>query len=508
MSQIHYFLLTIAITVAITFWAARRNRGRAAFYAAEGRITAPQNGLAIAGDFLSAGTIFGIVGLFFGFGLDATPYMIGPLVGLLLMLAVIVRPLRRLGKYTLGDVITHRWPQSRGRTVVGLCSVAISLIYLVAQLVGAGALISIVFGIDFDRAVVIIAALMTLYVAFGGMLAATWVQIVKAVILVGMIAVIAVLCIARAGSFARLIDLAEANAQGLDLLAFGGMQMGLANSASLGLTLAVGMMGMPHILIRFFTVPDEASARKSLVIGTTIIGIAMAVVLLVLSPAGVVFVGSAPALRDASGAIIGGNNMITIHLAKVLGGDMMFGLMSAVALSTILAVVAGLTIAISSSTSHDIVAGLRRREPLSERAELAIFRLAAIATSIVATALAILFQAENITFLIVMSQTVAASTTFPLLILAIYWRGLTVAGAVAGGMFGLASSLLAIMAGPAAWVKALGHAQPLIGTDYPAIVTAPACFVVAWAVSRFDARRRSKDAMPTCLATGSPPPAE
>lgn len=501
MSQIHYFLLTIAVTIAITFWAARRNSGRASFYAAEGRITAPQNGLAIAGDFLSAGTIFGIVGLFFGFGLDAAPYMIGPLVGLLLMLAIIVTPLRRLGRYTLGDVITHKWSTPGARIVVGLCSVAVSLIYLVAQLVGAGALISIVFDIGFDRAVIIIATLMTIYVAFGGMLAATWVQIVKAVILVGMIAVMSFLCIDRVGSYGRLIDLAEIHTRGVDMLGFGGMHLGLASSTSLMLTLAVGMMGMPHVLIRFFTVPDEVAARRSLIIGTTIIGIAMAAVLLIISPAGIAFVGPEQSVRDASGAIIGGSNMITIHLARMLGGEVLFGLMSAVALSTILAVVAGLTISISSATSHDIVAGIRSRQPLSEKAELTTFRIAAIATSIAATALAIVFQAENITFLIVMSQTVAASTTFPLLIMAIYWRGLTAAGAVAAGLFGLLTSLLGIIVGPAAWVKALGHTEPLIATDYPAIATVPACFIVAWTVSRL-----TKDKAPTCLETGSAAP--
>ena len=492
MNQIYYFLATIAVTIAITFWAARRNSGRASFYAAEGKITAPQNGLAIAGDFLSAGTILGIVGLFFGFGMDAAPYMIGPMIGLLLMLAFIVSPLRRLGRYTLGDVIAHRLQSAQIRVVIGLCAVVISLIYLVAQLVGAGGLIAIVFGIPFNLAVMIIAALMTIYVAFGGMLAATWVQIVKAVLLVGMIAALAILCIVQAGGYARLFDLAEMSARSRDMFHFGGLHLGVFGAASLVLTLAVGMMGMPHVLIRFFTVPDEAAARRSLVIGTTVIGTAMAVVLLVIGPAGIAFVGAEETLRDASGAIAGGSNMITIHLARLLGGELLFGLMSAVALSTILAVVAGLTISISSATSHDLVLGVLTGKPLPERTEMILFRLAALITSAVATALAILFQAENITFLIVMSQTVAASTTFPLLVLAIYWRGLTVAGAVSAGLFGLVSSLLGIIAGPAAWVNALGHAEPLIPTDYPALVMVPATFAIAWIVSLLTAQPASR----------------
>jgi cation/acetate symporter len=483
MSQIHYFLVTVAITIAITFWAARRNTGRASFYAAEGRISAGQNGLAIAGDFLSAGTVLGIVGLFFAIGMDAAPYLITPLAGLFLMLTLIVGPLRRLGRYTLGDVVTHRLEAPRMRVVIGLCTIVISLINLVAQLVGAGALISIVFGIPFNIAVVTVAALMTVYVAFGGMLAATWVQIIKAVILIAMIGVLAALCIIHAGGYGKLFDLAAISARGRDFLEFGGLKLGVFGAISLALTQIAGMMGMPHLLIRFFTVPDERAARKSLVIGATIIGIAMATVLLVVGPAAVAFVGGDPSLRDPAGGIIGGTNMITMHLTRLLGGDVLFGLMSAVAFSTILAVVAGLTISISSATSHDLVLGLRTGPPLSERAEVGLFRLAAIVTSAVGVLLAILFQKENITFLLVMGQTVAASTTFPLLILAIYWRGLTAAGAVSAGLFGLVTSVAGIVAGPAFWVKALGHATPLIPTDYPALVTVPATFLVAWLVS-------------------------
>lgn len=489
MSQIHYFLATVAVTIAITFWAARRNSGRASLYAAEGKISAPQNGLAIAGDFLSAGTVLGIVGLFFTVGMDAAPYLITPLAGLFLMLTLIVGPLRRLGRYTLGDVVTHRIGAPRIRVVIGLCTIAISLINLVAQLVGAGALISIVFGIEFNHAVVIVAALMTIYVAFGGMLAATWVQIIKAIILIVMVAALAVLCIARAGGYAPLFDLAEISARSRDFLDFGGLQLGLFGAVSLALTQVAGMMGMPHLLIRFFTVPDEQTARQSLVIGTTIIGLAMATVLLVIGPAAIAFVGAEESLRDPAGGIAGGTNMITMHLARLLGGDLLFGLMSAVAFSTILAVVAGLTIAICSATSHDLVLGFRAGESLGEASEVALFRLAAIVTSAIATGLAILFQKENITFLIVMGQTVAASTTFPLLILAIYWRGLTATGAVAAGLFGLTTSVLGIGAGPAFWVKALGNAAPLIPTDYPALVTMPATFAVAWIVSVLTAPR-------------------
>lgn len=483
MTQIHYFIVTVLITVAITWWAARRNTGRASLYAAEGKITAGQNGLAIAGDFLSAGTVLGIVGLFFAVGMDAAPYLITPLAGLFLMLTLIVGPLRRLGRYTLGDVVSHRLSAGGPRIVVGLCTIVISLINLIAQLVGAGALIAIVFGIPFNIAVVIVTTLMTVYVAFGGMLAATWVQIIKAVILIAMVFVLAALCLSRAGGYGPLFDMAEISARSRDMLKFGGLQLGLFGAISLALTQVAGMMGMPHLLIRFFTVPDEKAARSSLIIGATIIGIVMATVLLVVAPAAIAFVANNPTLQAPGGGIVGGTNMITMHLVQILGGDVLFGLMSAVAFSTILAVVAGLTISISSATSHDLLPGVLKGG-LSERRELALFRLAAVVTSAIGTLLAILFQHENITFLIVMGQTVAASTTFPLLILSIYWKGLTTTGAVAAGLFGLITSVAGIVASPAFWVKALGHEEALIPTDYPALITIPATFLVAWLVSR------------------------
>lgn len=485
MSQIEYFFATIAITIAITYWAARRNSGRASFYAAEGKITANQNGLAIAGDFLSAGTILGSVGLFFTFGMDAAVYLVGPLAGLFLMLMLIVGPLRRLGRFTIGDVVASQLASPRIRVVIGLCTVVVSLINLVAQLVGAGGLIAIVFGIPFNQAVFIVGTLMALYVAYGGMLAATWVQIIKATLLVAMVAALVFLCIERVGGYSLLFQNPDAGPSARTLLGFGGLNLGPFGAASLMLTLIAGTMGMPHVLIRFFTVPDEQAARRSLAIGTTIISLMMAGVLLVIAPAAAVLVGADPSLRDESGAFIGGTNMITIYLSRLLGGDLLLGLMGAVVFSTILAVVAGLTISISSATSHDLIPGIIPGKPMSEKRELGLFRLAALATSAIAMALSILFQHENITFLIVMGQSVTASTIFPLLVLSIYWKKLTGTGAMVAGIFGLVTSLLGIMAGPAFWVKATGHAAPLIPTDYPALVTLPATLLVAWAVSRF-----------------------
>jgi cation/acetate symporter len=484
-ASISYFFITIAITLGITIWAAGRNTGKASFYAAEGKITGNQNGFAIAGDYMSAGTILGIVGLYTLIGVDVSLYFIAPLGGLCLGLAVLVGPLRRMGTFTLGDVVQSRLKAPRTRVIIGVCTITISLINLVAQMVGAGGLVSIVFGLEFNLAVVIVGGLMAIYVAFGGMLAATWVQIIKAGILVAAVIFLSILCIGRSeglGGLYALDDLLVGAST--SLYEFGALDQGLFSSISLAVASVAGMMSMPHLLIRFFTVPDERQAKRSLLVGTLLIGLTMGLVFLVVSPAGLLWVSANPNYHDASGAVLGGSNMITLHLARELGGELFFGIMSAVAFSTILAVVAGLTVAISSATSHDILSALSKNQNLSDRHEVMIFRLAAVLTSLIAVGLAVVFQHENLTFLIVMGLNVAASTTFPLLMLAIYWGGLSSAGAVAAGVVGLVSSVGLIVLSPAFWVRVLGNPEAIFPVDYPALICMPLAFTAAWLVSR------------------------
>jgi cation/acetate symporter len=484
-ASIGYFFATIAITLGITIWAARRNTGRASYYVAEGRITGTQNGFAIAGDYMSAGTILGIVGLYTLIGVDVSLYFIAPLAGLCIGLAVLVGPLRRLGRYTLGDVVQSRLGDPRTRMVLGVCTITISLINLVAQMVGAGGLISIVFGLPFNLAVVIVGGLMTFYVAFGGMLAATWVQIIKAAILVGGVILLSVLSVLKAGSLGEIYSQADKLvAGGSALFEFGAIDHGIFSAVSLAVASVAGMMSMPHLLIRFFTVPDVAQAQKSLLVGTVLIGFTMGLVFLVVSPAGVAWVAGNSAYQDSAGAVSGGSNMITLHLARHLGGDVLFGVMSAVAFSTILAVVAGLTVAVSSAMSHDIVAVIRPGDAMSESQEVRVFRLAALVTSALAVGLAVVFQHENLTFLIVMGLNVAASTTFPLLMLSIYWRGLTAWGAVAAGVVGLVSSVGLIILSPTFWVRVLGNDEAIFPSDYPALVSMSLAFAAALLVSR------------------------
>lgn len=478
-----WFLVTTALTLLITLWAARRGRDRAAMYAASSSLTSAQNGLAIAGDFMSANTFLGMVALYAASGIDAALYYCAPLVGFALMIRYLAGPLRRAGRFTLGDVMQARFPQPRMRLLLGVSTIVISLIYLVAQLVGAGALLSVLFGLSFGWAVTTVGLLMTTYVVFGGMLATTWVQIVKASLLLCAIVVLATLILAKAGGVTSLYAKLPSD-EVARLFHFGGMGLGVFSAASLALGLTAGMLGLPHLLIRLFTVSDARAARGSIAVAASVVFIAFAIMFWVISPAAVVFVKRAPAFHDASGALIGGQNMLTVHLATATGGEILFGLVAAVAFATILAVVAGLTVAIATAFAHDVCAAIRTHDSANERTELVRFRLAALGAAAAAVSLAVLFQHQNLAFLVAMAFAVAASATFPPLILTLYWRGLTAEGALAGGVVGLLLSVGLIVLGPACWVTTLGFAHPVFPSDYPALIAVPAAFVTAWTVSR------------------------
>jgi cation/acetate symporter len=485
------FVGTIAATLLVTAWAGRRSNHRADYYAAGSRITGGQNGLAIAGDFMSATTVLGLGGLYFTSGWDTAIYYLAPLAGLCLMLLLIAGPLRRLGRFTLGDVMTSRLADERLRVFSGVSTLAISLIYLVAQMVGAGALISLLFGLSFELAVISVGVLMAIYVAVGGMLAATWVQIIKAVLLMVGVGLLGGLCLVQAGGLEALYARAAAAGEGAAaLFQPGGFKATPFSNLSLGLGMVFGMMGLPHLLIRFFTVPDETQARRSVMVATFVIGAVFAVLFLIADPGALAFVKGDPAYLGLDGKLQGGGNMVTVHLASAVGGGLVKGMIAAVAFSTILAVVAGLTIAAASAASHDLYRTLHKG-PSTERAELWMFRSAAIGMAVVGIALAILFQHENIAFLSSLAFAVAASTNCPLLMLILYWPRLTTRGALAGGTTGLISSVALIVASPAVWVKTLGHAAPLFPADYPTLVTAPLAFGVCILVSLLDSKAQA-----------------
>lgn len=494
MTAIVSFVALVIATLAITGWAARRSQGRSGVYAADGALGPGQNGFAIAGDFLSASTFLGTTALFFTAGVDMILYLAPFLFGLCLMLIWIVGPLRRMGRFTLGDVLAHRLPSRGLRIYIGLSTITISIAYLIAQLVGAGMLIAILFGLTFEWAVLIVGVLMTIYVAFGGMLAASWVQIIKAGLLIATVLIICVLAISNAGGLSELYTrAASVFPQGTELFQFSGLNMSMLSTISLVVGVAAGTMALPHILIRAFTVKDALAAQRSIAVGATLIALVVGLVFAVVAPATVAFVMGDPAYQTETGAIRGGANMVVVHLATALGGEVLLGVVAAVTFATILAVVAGLTIAIASASAHDLYASLHRGQ-VDERRELRVFRLATIASSALAVGLAIIFKQQNIAVLIAMALGIAASANFPVLLLAIYWRGLTARGALAGGTVGLLTAIALIVLGPEVWVRVLGNAQAISPLEYPALVAAPLAFITAWLVSSLDSSKQSVQA--------------
>ena len=477
------FAVTIAITLAVTLWAARRSSGRADYYAAGARISGPQNGLAIAGDFMAATTFLGLTGMYFDSGVDPSGiYYLTPMVGMCLMMLWIAAPLRRAGKFTLGDVMTHRLGSPSVRVFAGVSTITISIIYLVGQLIGAGALISLLFGLPFGVAVVLVGVLMTVYVAGGGMLAATWVQIIKAVMLVTTVLTITVLCLIQGGGPAEIYRrAAEAHPLGAGLFVPGASKTDLFSAVSLAFGMTVGMMGLPHLLIRFFTVPDVKAARTSTVIATSIMGVVFVSLFAVVGPTAVALLKSNPLYVNAAGAVAGGPNMVSIQLTHALGGPVLMGITSAVAFATILAVVAGLVMATASAAGNDLYAVLKKNR--SEKQELLVFRLSAAGVAVVAILLAFAFQKVNVAFMSALAFAVAASANVPVILLALYWKRLTTAGALSGGVFGLVASVILIALGPAVWVKILHNPAPIFPSDYPALLVAPIALIVAVAVS-------------------------
>jgi len=491
------FLTVIVITLAITTWAARRSHSRSDFYAAGSSITGTQNGFAIAGDFMSASTVLGVAGLLFVGNAEAIIYVLGPIVGFAFVFLFMAEPLRNLGRYTVAEVIALRFPGRSVRVFAATSSFVVTIFYLLAQMVGAGALIEVLINVPYKFAVIGVAALMMLYVFFGGMLATTWVQISKSVLLIIGVFVMAWLTYRRVHfDMNSLYDLAADKLREFAATGGGGAIASPFSAVSLTLTLSLGVAGLPHILMRFFTVRDAAQARKSVLIAMLIIIVVFLLVAFVLSYAAVAFLYG-DANFFAKGKLIGGPNMPIIHLARALGGDVLMGMVAAVAFATILAVVSGLTLAGASAIAHDLYAHAFKRGTASEASELTVFRAATVGVTIIAAALGIVFQGKNIAYMVGLAFTVAASANFPVLLLALYWRKLTRRGALVGGSVGLLASVALIIGGPPIWVGMLGHSAPLIPYAYPALISMPLAFFVCWLVSILDARSNDVQARTT-----------
>jgi cation/acetate symporter len=482
------FLSFAAVTLAITWWAARNTRGRADFYAASGRITGFQNGLAIAGDFMSAATFLGISGLVFLAGFDASIYVLSPMVGLLLLLTLLAEPFRSLGKFTVSDVAAYHLGARSIRTFSALTSLAIVILYLVAQMVGAGALIELLFDVPYGPAVGIIGALMIVYVSAGGMMATTWVQIIKAVLMLFAMTALAVGTIGSFGyDFSRMYgEAAGLHRLGAGILAPGGLVEDPVSTVSLALALVFGFVGLPHIVMRLYTVPSARAAYQSVLCAAVAIGYVFALVLFVVGYGAIVLLAGDPGTFDASGSLIGGSNMVALHLSRIVGGDWFLGFISATVFATILAVVAGLTLAGATAISHDLFGQTWKGGRATDTEELRVTRIATVVLGAVAVLLSLAFERQNIAYMASMVFAISASANFPLLILAVYWRGLTSRGALAGGAVGLVLSVGLMILGPTVWVEIVGNERAVFPYQYPALFSMPAAFLVTTLVSVLD----------------------
>ena len=494
-SAIVMFVIFVGATLGITYWAAKRTKSAKDFYTAGGGITGFQNGMAIAGDYMSAASFLGISGLVYLKGYDGLIYSIGFLVGWPIILFMIAEPLRNLGKYTFADVAAYRLRQTPIRTLAAAGSIATVILYLIAQMVGAGKLIQLLFGLEYEVAVILVGVLMILYVTFGGMLATTWVQIIKAFLLLSgatfmAIAVMAHYDFSFSSLFAQAVDMR--NTPSLDIMSPGGLVSDPISAISLAVALMFGTAGLPHILMRFFTVSDAKEARKSVFFATGFIGY-FYILTFIIGFGAIVMVFQNPAYLDlakqaVSGGspILGGKNMAAIHLSHAVGGDFFLGFISAVAFATILAVVSGLTLAGASAISHDLYASVIKKGKTDSASEMKVSKIATVGLGIVAIFMGIAFEQQNIAFVVGLAFAIAASANFPILFLSMYWSKLTTRGAVIGGSLGLATAVMLVILGPIVWVQILGNAEAIFPYKYPALFSVTVSFVSIWFFSVTD----------------------
>ncbi|MEJ2629641.1 MAG: cation acetate symporter [Acidihalobacter sp.] len=486
-AAISMFVVFVLATLVITYWAAQRTRTAKDFYTAGGGITGLQNGLAIAGDYMSAASFLGISGLVYLKGYDGLIYSIGFLVGWPIILFLMAERLRNLGRYTFADVASYRLGQRRIRTLSAFGALATVALYLIAQMVGAGKLIQVLFGLPYEVAVVMVGVLMILYVTFGGMLATTWVQIIKAVLLLSGATFMALAVLWHFGfSLESLFGAAiqvRSDAGG-NIMAPGGLVSDPVSAISLGIALMFGTAGLPHILMRFFTVADAKQARRSVFFATGFIGYFY--ILTFIIGFGAIILLANPQYLDAAGVLIGGNNMAAIHLSNAVGGDLFLGFISAVAFATILAVVSGLTLAGASAVSHDLYANAFKGGKVDEIREIKVSKIATVVLGIIAIMLGILFEKQNIAFMVGLAFAIAASANFPVLFLSMYWRRLTTRGAFLGGVAGLTTAVILVILGPTVWKDILGNAEAIFPYKYPALFSVTVAFVGIWFFSVTD----------------------
>lgn len=504
------FAAFVLATLGITKWAAARTRSASDFYTAGGGITGFQNGLAIAGDYMSAASFLGITAAVMANGYDGLIYAIGFLVGWPILTFLMAERLRNLGRFTFADVAGYRFQQKPIRLFAASGTLVVVLFYLIAQMVGAGALIKLLFGLDYWIAVVLVGVLMMVYVLFGGMTATTWVQIIKACLLLFGVTFMALMVMWHFNfSFEALFTEAvrvktqiaansgksaeEAATAGLSIMGPGGFVKDPISAISFGMALMFGTAGLPHILMRFFTVPDAKQARKSVLWATTWIGY-FYILIFIIGFGAIALVLSNPEYADpVTGTIQGGPNMAAVLVGKAVGGNMFMGFISAVAFATILAVVAGLTLSGASAVSHDLYSTVLMKGNPPAGSELRVSRITTLVLGVIAVLLGIVFEKQNVAFMVSLAFAIAASANFPVLLLSLLWKDCTTRGAVIGGSLGLVSSLVLTLLSPSVWVDTLGNPPGSAPFPYtsPALFSMTLAFVGIWLFSILD---KSKNA--------------
>lgn len=481
------FSLFVLTTLGITYWAARRTNSRSDFYTAGGGIPAWQNGIAISGDFLSAATLLGITSSIYAMGVDGLTIIAGTLGAWPLVLFLIAERLRNLGRFTFIDVVTFRLNAATIRPVAAIASLFVLIFYLIAQLVGAGKLVQLLFGLDYTLAIVSVSMLMVFYVAFGGMLAATWVQFIKAVLLIIGGTVLCFLLLNHFDfDFGQMFTQAtQAHPLKESLMDAGNWVKSPVSVLSVGMTMIFGFIGLPHILMRLFTVKDAASSRKSAFYAISIIGFFQLLIIIIGFGAVALITGNSD-YHDATGAMVGGGNMVVLHITHFLGGDLLLGFIAAVTFATILAVVSGLTISAAATIAHDLYAGVIAKGKATDKSEMLVSKLSVIGMGVLAILFGIVFEHQNVVFIANMAMAIAGSANAPVLLMAMYWRGLTTRGALAGMLTGLVSSLLLIALGPQVMVDVMGMESAIFPYTYPTVVSVPLAFITIWYFSVTD----------------------
>jgi len=491
-TAITMFAVFVVLTLFITKWAAAKTRSASDFYTAGGGITGFQNGLAIAGDFMSAASFLGISAAVFLDGFDGLIYAIGFLVGWPVITFLMAERLRNLGRFTFADVAAYRFHQKPIRVFAASGTLVVVAFYLIAQMVGAGQLIKLLFGLEYWIAVVIVGVLMMVYVLFGGMTATTWVQIIKAVMLLSGASFMAFAVLAQYNfSPEQLFATAtEVHAKGDSIMGPGGFLKDPISAVSFGMALMFGTAGLPHILMRFFTVPSAKEARKSVLWATTWIGY-FYILTFIIGFGAIVLVGTNASFKDAAGKLLGGNNMAAVHLAQAVGGDIFLGFMSAVAFATILAVVAGLTLSGASAVSHDLYATVFKKGKANSADELKVSKITTIALGVIAVLLGIAFEKQNVAFMVSLAFAIAASANFPVLFMSVLWSKCTTRGATVGGFLGLATAVVLTLVSKSVWVDVLGNAEAIFPYTSPAIFSMAVGFFGIWFFSVTDRSPRA-----------------